>query len=71
MNSRDNHSSRRSSIGGVEETDTERPSLGPARVVLEVCEDPVSITTSVLSDGKDSSDDGDETSKGPEDGGGL
>lgn len=67
----DNHSSRRSSISGVEETDTERPSLGPTRVVLEVCEDPVSITTSVLSDGKDSSDDGDETSKGPEDGSGI
>ena len=67
----DNHSSRRSSISSVEETDAERPSLGPAGVVLEVCEDPVGITTSVLSNSKDSGDDSDETSEGPEDSGGI
>lgn len=55
----------------MEETDAERPSLGPAGVVLEVCKDPVSITTSVLSNSKDSGDDSDETSEGPEDSGGL
>ena len=70
-NSRDNHAGRRSGIGGVQETDAERPAIGPARAVLEMSKDVFGIVTTILGDGKDRDHHGDDPCKGPEDSGSL
>lgn len=70
-NSRDNHAGRRSGIGGVQETDAERPTIGPARAVLEMSKDVFGIVTTILGDGKDRDHHGDDACEGPEDSSGL
>lgn len=65
------HASGRGSVTGVEETDTERPAIRPAGGGLEVSKDIFGIVTAVLGNGKDGDGDGNDTSKGPEDGSGV
>jgi hypothetical protein len=48
-----------------------RPAIGPARVVLKVGENELGIVTTFLGNGKDAHQDGNDTSKSPEDGSGL
>jgi hypothetical protein len=67
----DNHASGRSSVGSVEETDTERPALGPSRVGLEMTKDISGITAAFLCDSEDTDDNGDNTSESPEHSSGL
>lgn len=55
----------------MKQTNTERPAIRPARGSLEVSKDIFGIVTSTLCDGEDGDDDGNDTGKGPEDGGGL
>jgi hypothetical protein len=50
----------------VEETDTERPALGPSRVGLEMTKDVSSIATASLGQSEDTNDNGNDTSKSPE-----
>jgi hypothetical protein len=67
----DNHASGRSSVGSVEETDTERPALGPSRVGLEMTKDISGITAAFLCDSEDTDDNGDNTSESPEHSSGI
>lgn len=67
----DNHASGRSGVSGVKETDAERPSIGPSGVGLEVGEDVFGIVTAVLGNNENGDDEGEDTSKCPENSGGL
>lgn len=68
---RDNHAGRRGSVGSVEQTNAERPTIRPARVGLEMSEDVFSTATALLGHDKNGDDEGKEAGKRPEDGGSL
>jgi len=65
--SRDDHSRRRSRIGCMKQSDTERPSRDPSRVGgIKFGEDVFGVVAAVFRNGKDGYDNGKHTSKGPE-----
>lgn len=68
---RNNHSGRRGGVSCVQQADHEGPAIGPARVVLKVCENPLGIVTTLFGNGQNTNHDGNDTSKGPEDGSSL
>lgn len=51
--SRDNHSCGRGGIGGVKQTNTERPATGPTREGLEMAENPLGLVSTVLGEDQD------------------
>jgi hypothetical protein len=65
------HSRATRSVRGLQETDAEGPSVGPAGLGLEVAEDVVCGVAAVFRDGEDADDGCDEAGEGPEDGEGL
>ena len=70
--SRDDHSSGGGCVGCVEESDHERPPGDPSRVRgIEFSKDVFGASTTILRNGKDAYDNGNHTSKGPENGKGL
>lgn len=70
-NVRNDHAGGRGGVAGVEQADTERPSIRPARVVLEVSEDPFGITAAAFGHNEDRDNHGNNTNQSPEDGGSL
>ena len=65
--SRDDHSGRRGRIGGVQQSDTERPTRGPSTVArVEFGEDVFGIMAAALRNGQHASDNGNDTTKSPE-----
>jgi hypothetical protein len=67
--SRDDHSRRRSRIGCVKQSNTERPSWDPSGIgIVELGEDVAGVVAAVFCNGKDANDNGKHTSKGPENG---
>ena len=55
----------------MQETDQERPAIGPSRMGLEMTEDVGARVTAILSDDKNGDHDSDYTDNGPEDSNGL
>ena len=55
----------------MKQTNHERPTVRPARLGFKMSEDPFGIVATVLGKGKNGDDDGEDTSKSPENGSGL
>ena len=70
-NVRNNHACGRSGIASVKQTNHERPTVRPARLGFKMSKDPFGIVATVLGNSKNGDDDGEYTSKSPENGSGL
>jgi hypothetical protein len=67
----DDHASGRGGVAGMQQTDHKGPAIGPARRSLKVGKDVFGIASAVLGNGEDADHDGNDTSKGPKDGGSI